>query len=265
MTVKKTPNTTDITLEPPIRALNYAVGIGETEEREWSEDRALLLEKYEQLKTEIEAGNPDRGNIVSLQYGYSAGRGRLVVRYERSDPNNNPALDGSRLVEELYAVDVLRDVRAAPYWATGGDGAITDDNIAVVTAAVEKSYTESEIDANLDVAWASWTDAMKDLRWHMMRGQDSYFETAFILRRSAYGVYTNSIKAIFTNINRVVDAPTFQSKMDELIDELPPGEWLYKPPQAQQLGNGVWRVSNEWHWAKQWSVVYGGTLKRPTP
>jgi hypothetical protein len=100
---------------------------------------------------------------------------------------------------------------------------------------------------------------MKELHYHVMHGQESYYETGFVLRRSKNGLITSQIKEAFTGINTVVTAPTFLSEMDNLILALPTGEWLYRPPQAEYIGGGKWRITQEWHWAAKWSKMYGGT------
>ena len=39
--------------------------------------------------------------------------------------------------------------------------------------------------------------------------------------------------------------PEFDTEMDDLIRALPDGEWLKKPPQADFLGRGKWRITEE--------------------
>ena len=85
-----------------------------------------------------------------------------------------------------------------------------------------------------------------------------------------YGVKTATITASFTGINLVCSAvaghqpiPTFLTEMDTLIAALPTGEWLYRPPQAEHLGKGKWRITLEWNWAVKWSIIYDGTWAKP--
>jgi len=101
---------------------------------------------------------------------------------------------------------------------------------------------------------------MKELRYHMAHGVESFYETSFVLRRSLHGVKTSVVKASFTGINAIAaTAPTLTTGMTTLVESLPTGEWLYRPPQAEHMGRGKWRVSQEWQWAEKWSIVYGGT------
>jgi hypothetical protein len=104
---------------------------------------------------------------------------------------------------------------------------------------------------------------MKKLRGHMVHGNESYYETGYILRRSRYGVRSSAILASFEDVNRVVVLPTFKTQMEMLITKLfpsdRPGEWLKRPTQAGALPKGRWRIDEEWQWAEKWSIVYGGT------
>ena len=236
-------------------------GVGTTSEYEYTGTAAECLGKYNVWMQQAQIGGIPGNNIREVQLERSEGRGRVIARFSRDrtesiagEPND------VAVVEELMAVDVVRDCRAAAYFLSGGTAAVTDDGAAVVKKAVDFGFTEAEItEEKCGIAWASWTAGMKELRYHMLHGQESYYETAFILRRSKTGILTSKIKEAFTNINIVVPAPEFATEMDKLILALPAGEWLYKPPQAEYLGEGKWRITQEWHWAVAWSKMYGGT------
>jgi len=249
---------------PPTVTKKWIPGIGETETQEWAGTKADIAAKYELFKTDSKIGGLLTGNMTELNTVNAEGRNRLVAQFERQEQSITTHGQNTRVVEELYAVDIVRDVRSSPYWSTAGT-ALTDDNIAWVTECADKQYDEAEIDvyavkpASNKPLYAAWSASMKQLRYHLLHGQESYFETAFQLRRSLFGVSTSVIQASFTDINTVVTAPTFESEMDKLILALPSGEWLYKPPQAEQMGGGSWRITQEWHWATAWSKIYGGT------
>jgi len=248
MSVTKNPNVA-VPDNPQSYTKSWLYGVGERTEQQWNGDRASIETKYDALKTL--SAIPGQ-NVSELNLSTSNGRATLIARFGRSD-----TVTGSEItiVEELYAVDVLVDIRRAPYW-----DAMSDDEMAVVNQAFDNQWTEDEIDANAEIPWTtSWTDLMKNLRYHLVHGVDTYFETAFVLRRSSHGVRTSQIKASFTDINDVVTAPTFSTQMNDLVESLPSGEWLKKPPEVEHLGRGRWRVSEEYHWAEKWSVVYGGT------
>ena len=242
-------------INAPTVNFEYTPGIGETETREWGGERGDVKAKYESLKNAAQTGGQIEGNLTSLSYRNAAGRSTCMARFERSSTLNSPDGSDTRVVEELYATDIIRDVRAAPYWTTTVATKLTDDEVVAVTAAVDNNLQESEIDG-----FGGWSASQKELKYHMMHGQQSYFETGFVLRLSEYGVITSQIQASFTGINQVAaTAPELSNQMGLLIDSLPIGEWLYKPPQAEHLGKGKWRITREWQYAEKWSKIYGGT------
>ena len=278
MTVARVPDV-DLPADAPVETKEWAVCNGETVQQEWSGDREQVADKYADLKATAEAG----GNIAGLSYQSQNGRARLVARFGRTGGGSEAYGDDVTVIEELIAVDVLKDINCAPYFAvalaathplyskqdaTTKGLPLSDDQVAFVRKSVDNQWTEGQIDAEVAKAglsaslkWASWSIGMKELRWHLLRGIDTFYETGFILRQSLYGVRTSSIKAAFTGLNTVAaTAPTFDSRMDDLIEALPTGEWLIKPVQCEHLGRGKWRVSKEWHWSEQWSIVFGGTL-----
>jgi hypothetical protein len=228
----------------PMRRLEWTRGVGETREIEYRGERSAVLAKYEALKNEIGTAN--------LQYINSEGRSRLVARFVRIDLIGGGA-DGVTIVEELIGQDLVRVITASPYFV-----ALSDNDVAEVLAAVESRAQEGDIDG-----YAGWAAAKKELRWQMLHGQESYFETVFVLRIRKQGIRSSALRGVFTGINTVVPLPDLSAGMTELVGTLPDGEWLYKPPQVEYVQRGIWSVASEWNWAVKWSIIYGGTLKRP--
>ena len=234
----------------------YIPGQGEKETQEWPlGTHGDIDTQYEALKT--------TDSLAQLTYRNQSGRASLVARFARTGATVAEYGDDVQVVEELYGVDIIRDARMAYFFRDQ-----SDNQVNFVSVCAERGFTTTQIDRFVvdqgeavgTYSWANWTDKMKTLRMHLTRGDD-YFETGFILRRSIYGARTSAINATFEGINEVAATdPSFQSDMDMLIEALPAGEWLYKPPAAEHLGRGQWRISQEWHWAVQWSVIYGGTL-----
>lgn len=259
MAPEKVPDV-DLLADAPITEKVFIPGAGETQSKEWNGTAADVLAKYEELKDAAQLGGVGQ-NIREIRYGNNIGRGRVIVQFARTPVSTTPGIPADmQVVEELYGVDIIRDVRAAPYFCTGGAAEVTDDEAAIVSKAVERKDIESAIIApEYGTAFSAWTDGMKQLRYHMLHGNESYYETGFVLRRSKIGVITSDLKQTFLDINKVVDAPIFLSDMDMLIYLLPEGEWLYRPPSVEYLGGGKWRVQEEWHWAEKWSKMYGGS------
>lgn len=258
MTATKNPDVAP-PANPPIRTLEWVLGSGISDVQEWQGERTEMETAFNNLVSQGEAG----GNIAQATLTEQNGRCRLVARLGRNNAVSTPgAPPGVQVIEELYAVDVIKDVREAPYFTTGAN-ALTDDQILWVSLCLDERWSVAEVTAeagtNDDRKYANWTAGMRDLRYHMAHGQESYYETGFILRKSSHGIRTSGVGASFTDINRVVTAPVFTSAMNHLIAALPAGEWLYRPPQASYLGRGRWRVDQEWQWAQKWSKIYGGT------
>jgi hypothetical protein len=250
----KTP---DVALPDPAPTIRktWVLGSGETEAQEWTGVPADIEAKYQLKKTEAQAGS----NISQLETENAQGRARLVVSFGRITED---AEHGNTVttIEELYAVDILEDISTHNYFTVDAGTKITDDQAAAVIKACDLKLAEAEIILpTVPIAWAAWTAAMKQLRYHLNHGCQSLPEQSFVLRRSLYGVQTSKILVSFTGINTVVTAPSMSSSMNKLVGALPTGEWLYKPPQAEHLGQGKWRITQEWHWRQKWSKLLGGT------
>jgi hypothetical protein len=252
--------------------------VGETVTHEWPlAEPAAIEAQYQTLKATAGYGT----GVASIQTKNSGGRASLVLRMN-IDPTGEVTQDvnDKTVVEELYAQDLIRDMAASPYfaraydagtevaaWTTGGNNRsqkglpLDSEEVAKVREACDLHYSTADITAHnvSGFQWANWSIGMKELRWAYMHGQESYLETSFILRKSSYGVRKSTVLATFTGINTVVTPPTFSTPMNDLIASLPTGEWLKKPPQAENLGKGKWRITEEWVWAEKWSIVYGGT------
>jgi hypothetical protein len=149
-------------------------------------------------------------------------------------------------LQELVAVDVLRPWYTAPYFQSLG------------TAEIAKTRRAVEDGVEDPVGVLSGTLSYQ-LFAHMIRG-DNYYETAYLLRRTFRTNSNQTILLAAANINKVVDLPALSQRLQNLIDALPAGEWLKRPVQCRFLGRDGWDVSDEYLWAPQWSVVYGGTF-----
>jgi len=176
--------------------------------------------------------------LASLGYEPNKGRARLVMRYVRESQN----------IEELYAVDVIKDIKLAPYFQT-----LTNAEVTTVKTAYENNLDE-------DVAWSN---LQKTLYKHLTFGAESYVDKQFVLRTSSFVSLATVVEADLSSVGTVVSTPTLSSNMQRLIKTLPTGEWLQGPITAEHLGRGRWRLDNELQWAKKWSVIYGGTLFAP--
>ena len=287
MTVTRNPDQAPPT-NPPTVVKRWAVGSGEAITHEWTGDKASIDTVYDDAKALAEGG----GNIAELAYNSRFGRASLVAKFGRESSLEGFPPDVT-VIEELYAVDILKDISEAPYFSielpeghplySDQNAAVkllplSDDQVGWVKKCAQENWSEDEITdqaADLGIAvwaWVNWTTGMKELRYHLLRGVTTYYETGFVLRRNQYGVRTAQIQASFMGINAVADgkevsgtqvrqsAPVFKSAMDALIAALPDGEWLYRPPQAEYGGKGRWRITNEWQWAEKWSIVYGGSF-----
>ncbi len=171
---------------------------------------------------------------ASISFRHQNGRG-VCVAHRAPD---------AKTVEELYAIDMIRDIRTHSYFSS-----LTNAEIVAVTQAADK-YQD---------AASGWSALQKQLHYHLVHGMDSYYEVNFVLRRAVTGARTKEVRASFADLNTVVTPPTLSADMNKLLDSLPSGEWLKKPPQATYLGRGAWQIDQSWQWAPKWSKMYGGT------
>ena len=227
--------------DPQNETLEWVYGAGETRQIEFQGERSDVLAKYENLKTE--------NGVRQVTFSNATGRTRVIARFAREDIDGGTG-DGVTIIEELLGLDVIRAIHSAPDFA-----ALADDDIAEVLLAAESRLKEADIEG-----YAAWVAAKKELRWQILHGQESYYETAFVLRIKKQGVRSSALQGVFADINQVVAVPGLSAGMTELVGTLPAGEWLYKPPQVEYAGRGIWSVSSEYWWAAKWSKVYGGTL-----
>lgn len=269
MTITKNPDS-GLPAYAPQEQKVWSAGNGERVTKTWRGARDDVDTEYETQRALADAGN----GVEQLESYNDHGRGTLVARFSRTGVSTGGYPEEVTVIEELYAVDKSKDIVTADYFTIDVDAGkglpLSDDDVAWVRRVSEEGLSEVQITAvakkegvGAFAQWANWSTGMKELRYHLTHGVETFFETAFVLRRSLFGVRNSQIKASFTGINTVDTAPTFDSQMEDLIEALPAGEWLYKPPQAEHLGRGKWRITLEWQWAEMWSIVYGGTWNLP--
>jgi len=261
MSITQLPVPNGLPPAPQIVTKEFDRQSGERINHEYTGNPVDVDAKYEAYKAASISG----GDPVKVTLSNQNGRARVIAQFERTEVDPDESGAEITIVEELIGVDVLKDVRTSSYFDD-----LSDSQVAFVTLSAESRWTDDEIDeqANERGLGASyekdnWTALMKTLFYHLIHGAEGYYETAFVLRRSLYGVRKSAIDASFADINKVVAAPTLSDDMDDLVDALPAGEWLYKPPEVEYLGNKRWRAAFEWQWAERHSVVYGGTFGAP--
>jgi hypothetical protein len=184
---------------------------------------------------------------TTLSFNTSKGRATYRITNARTVTGGvqDPVTGG---LQELVAIDVIRPWYTAPYFRD-----LTTVQIAAIRKAVEDGVEDIQ-NANVGGGELAYI-----LFAHMIRG-DNYYETAYIFRRTFRTNSNQTLLLAAGNINRVVDLPPLNSTVSNLIDTLPPGEWLKRPTSCRYLGREGWDVQDEYLWAPQWSVVYGGTF-----
>jgi hypothetical protein len=227
-----------IPADPQSETLEYVRGVGTSQTVEWRGGKAATRAKFLELEANLA--------VAQATYSTDQGRSRVVAKFARQENGSDVTV-----VEELLGVDLVRHISAAPYFRV-----LTDSEVSAVMLATETRTADAEIEG-----FDTWSDLQKEMRWQMLHGQESYYETVFVLKVSKQGVRSSALRGAFAGINTVVPVPTLSAGMKDLVGTLPAGEWLYKPPQVTYVQRGIWNVSSEWHYAVQWSVVYGGTMK----
>ena len=238
MSATKTPNQSVAILS---RSHNWTQDGGEQQVKIYRGDKDSVYALYQEHLASPPAG------VMSMEYTDTEGRGELRETFVRVADVYVIGSDSEiTIIEEVFAVDVLKDIRTHKYFET-----LTDAQIALVSNDVE-NQTESP----------SYSDAKQAALYsHLIHKVESYNDVQFCYRKTSLAMKSKNINAAFDNINRVVSAPTPSAvaAINHLLASFPDGEWLYRPPQAEYTGKGKWRVTQEWWWAEKWSVIYGGT------
>lgn len=182
--------------------------------------------------------------IASLLYRSSNGRGTLTVNYGRTASTGSIDMFEDS-VQELNAVDVVRDIKAAPYFES--------------LSNAQMSYVQAAWDARLG-ADHLLGDLSKALYGHLAHGQDSYIETAYEFRQAFQTNSTKRLQAAASDPNTIQSLPSLSPSLKALIGSLPTtGQWLKKPTTVQYAGRNGYTVSQTYQWAPKWSVIYGAT------
>ena len=238
-------------------------GIETTTTKAWTPDRGEeITERKSGPVDAIDAlyavdktqGGTD-STISSLNNVSDRGRGTYtIIRVPQTSTGDTyPILEYG--IQELIAMDVTRDITQSPYFKT-----LNYREVRAVVAAIRDDQAEAD---------AGWSAKQATLFRHLAFGVTNYLETAFVFRRTRKVSSTNLVKATMVGINTVTATltagemtgtfPTLAPALLNLILALPDGEWLKRPPQTRFLGRDGWEVAEEWQWAPEWSVMYGGT------
>jgi hypothetical protein len=245
----------------PTVTMEFLPDSGEEISWEWSGSKVDTEAKYQSLKT--------AANLVRLSHKAQNGRGSIVARFGRQgnvhdiDTGYGPDVT---VVEELYAIELIKDVWNAPAFVSG-TYALTDVEATLVRKVADLGLSVADIDVEVrngkwgaGYLYAGWSAAMKQLHYHMIHGHESYREYSYVFRRSKYGARTAQINEVLTGINAVATGIVFSSSMQTLVDALPTGQWMKGPASVEQYEKGKWRTSEMYEYAPAWSKVYtGGT------
>ena len=210
------------------------------------------------IETLYEAAKVDAvTNSLISQINFHTNKGKAEVTIIKTPSELDPAQNETG-TQELSAVDVVRPIYAAPYFSVtsaappdGTGAALTHQEIGDVRRSVE--------DGNRTVL-GGWNAKQQQLFKFIVQGRTTYFDTAYIFRKvfpTSGGV---ALQRSAANNNTVQPLPTLSTQMSNMIEGLPDGEWLKRPTKVRYLGRQGFEVTEEYHWAPQWSIVYGGTF-----
>jgi len=205
-----------------------------------------LEDKREELLQESTIND----RIGGMTLRTARGRGSLVVNYRRvADATFFP--DDQEGVQELYGMDTIEDIAAAPYFDT-----LADEKILDVRTAVDQ-----QIDPVPD---SGWSNLQKSLYKHYINGKNTFYQTHYELRISYQTSWTADVRAALQDQNTVVsELPTLYGQVKAVLEDLD-GEWLKRSTTVTSAGRGMADVVLSFLWAPKWSIVYGGTFGEVT-
>jgi hypothetical protein len=218
----------------------------------------ITQERYEGPVADLEAkeaaliAGSGLSKLSQLVLTHSEGRGALQASYERLASGIGPEDES---IQELYGIDIIRDIFTAPYWKAQG---LTNADIMKVRNLWERQIPEA--DPMYDQLTSGWPPACYTLYGHLVNGQDSYIDTMYELRETYRVTSARSLRKASSDPNKVVTLPALGQTLRSLIDSLPAGEWLKKPTVVLSVGRNFWDVKTVYHLMPKWSVIYGGTF-----
>jgi hypothetical protein len=214
---------------------------------------SVLEVVYNQYVDAALEGNP---SIASVELPVTNGRATLTIRTVNQSYSGTVG-EGDRIdgVEELYPVDITKDVAAAPKYESLSSG-----DIAKVKRAIADLMDGADAYAYLGGDGLAW-----DLWKRYTHGENNYLALSYVFRRSY--VTNSSLRAItlLGTVNTVIPQATLveaiNSKIATVVAAVPSGEWLVRTPKVSFQGRGKYHIEEEYQWAVKWSDLYtGGTL-----
>jgi len=207
-------------------------------------DRASVEAVYEAEKLTA----PFDSDVAGLNFNAERGRGTLTITNAKTlGTAVDPTTGG---LQELLGVDVVRPIHMAAYFS---------DLTAAQVAMARTLVADGASDPVGHFSGPNATLAYQ-LFGHLVRGYDSYYETAYLFRQTFKTSSGKQVRLAASNQNTVQALPALSQTLLKLIDSLPSGEWLKRPTECRYMGREGWDLSIEYLWAPEWSVVYGGSF-----
>jgi hypothetical protein len=213
---------------------------GERQEHSYRGVSQALKTLYDQL---VQAAILDPRYEV-LDFDPGRGSGLLRVSYKGPHVNTTPTP-----IYEMYCNEVQTPVENHPYFSSLTDAQLLD---------VIHRYTEQ-------IAADSGWNAMQ-LALYKFYLRKMHFVTVFqfVLRESQYDAKDSTMRASWTDVNKVVTPPD-TSTANKLIAAIPASDWLKRSPVVRLQVNRLWAIEQEW-WGNPtadgggWSAaLYGGS------
>lgn len=242
---------------PTIDRLGTEAPVRQGKKARWSyQDGTTTLHTFRGVAAGIEqlydAYRAYASTIPSVEaVEFDAGRGVGTLSVQENEPG--------KPVWELYANELALRVEMNPAFSELTAGEVNQAYAAADAAASDDEATASPYDPEARTfGLTDGSDAHK-LFQLLCNGNDSYFQSAYVLRKTVVTTSRGAVSASFSNVNKV-DAPDFSAASSALIGDLPDGEWLKRAPVVRMIGGHRWQVMQEWWWAPKWSeILYGGT------
>lgn len=242
------------------KSRTWSLEEGETRTTTYRGKHSVLEALYNEKVDLALDGSPE---VASLELRVTNGRASLMVRSVDQSYGGSGGGGGDYKVgvEELYAIDVTRDVASHPMY---------ENLSAEQILAVKKSIAENQ---DATTAADEWNETpggtteelnlMLNLYSRLSFGETSYLETGYIFRRTYIAKSDLVVLSLLGTVNQVITQATLTAdlnvKTKAIIDGLPSGEWLVRAPAIDFMGMGRYHIKEEYQWAPKWSDLYGGS------